>query len=181
MGRLSIIDITRPLVEGIEVYPGDEPFARGLTCRVADGATSNVSWVRGTSHAGTHVDLPAHLFEGSSEPPTDVFIGECLVCERPIQNFARRMLVKGRGPLAASDTESMLGAECVLVGVEGMSVDAVGNDDLPNHKRLLGAGIAILENLDLSGVAVGLYELIAMPLNIPGADATWVRAVLRTL
>ena len=42
----------------------------------------------------------------------------------------------------------------------------------------LAAGILILENLDLRGVAPGAYELIALPLRIVGADGSPVRAVL---
>ena len=40
-------------------------------------------------------------------------------------------------------------------------------------------GITILESLDLSRVSDGLYELIALPLKIVGADGAPVRAVLR--
>jgi arylformamidase len=42
------------------------------------------------------------------------------------------------------------------------------------------AGLLILESLDLRGVAPGVYELIALPLRLRGADGSPVRAVLRT-
>jgi arylformamidase len=41
--------------------------------------------------------------------------------------------------------------------------------------------MAMLEGLMLDGVEEGEYELIALPLRIKGADASPVRAVLRTL
>ena len=41
--------------------------------------------------------------------------------------------------------------------------------------------VAILENLDLSDVPEGDYELIALPLRIVGCDSSPVRAVLREL
>ena len=41
--------------------------------------------------------------------------------------------------------------------------------------------MAILEGLVLAGIEEGEYELIALPLRIKGADASPVRAVLRTL
>ena len=39
----------------------------------------------------------------------------------------------------------------------------------------------VLENLVLDEVPAGDYELIALPLRIAGADASPVRAVLRSL
>jgi arylformamidase len=48
------------------------------------------------------------------------------------------------------------------------------------HHRLDAAGILILENLDLRAAAPGVYELIALPLKIAGAEGSPIRAVLRT-
>ncbi len=66
----------------------------------------------------------------------------------------------------------------VLLGVDTDSMDAFESKDLPAHKRLLHHGIAILEGVDLSRVAPGPYELVALPLCLVGADASPVRAVL---
>jgi arylformamidase len=74
--------------------------------------------------------------------------------------------------------EWLVKSGAVLVGVDGPSVDPVESEALDNHRALDSGGIAILENLDLTFAAPGAYTLIALPLRIPGADATWVRAVL---
>jgi arylformamidase len=50
-----------------------------------------------------------------------------------------------------------------------------------SHHVLLEGGVSLLENLDLTGVPPGDYELIALPLKIVGSDAAPVRAVLRDL
>ncbi|MFL6528598.1 MAG: arylformamidase, partial [Chthoniobacterales bacterium] len=50
--------------------------------------------------------------------------------------------------------------------------------DLPNHHALGAAGIGIVESLDLSRVSAGVYQLIALPLKIAGADGSPVRAFL---
>ena len=42
-------------------------------------------------------------------------------------------------------------------------------------------GVALLENLDLSAVPPGDYELIALPLKIVGSDSSPVRAILREI
>jgi arylformamidase len=49
---------------------------------------------------------------------------------------------------------------------------------LLNHHALAGAGIAIVESLNLSGVAPGIYNFAALPLKIAGGDGAPVRAVL---
>ena len=66
----------------------------------------------------------------------------------------------------------------VLLGVDTDSMDAFESKDLLAHKRLLHHGIAILEGIDLSRVAPGSYQLVALPLRLVGADASPVRAVL---
>ena len=66
-----------------------------------------------------------------------------------------------------------------LVGLDVPSVDELTSRDLPRHHRLDAAGLLILESLDLRGVEPGVYELIALPLRLRGADGSPVRAVLR--
>ena len=44
---------------------------------------------------------------------------------------------------------------------------------------LLGAGVWILEGLNLHGIDAGDYELVCLPLKIAGADGAPARAVLR--
>ena len=45
-----------------------------------------------------------------------------------------------------------------------------------------GPGVSLmLENIGLTGVPGGFYELIALPLRIVGSDASPVRAILRSL
>jgi len=66
----------------------------------------------------------------------------------------------------------------VLVGLDTDSMDAFDSKELPSHKRLAARGVAILEGLDLSRVAPGVYDLVALPLRLVGADASPVPAVL---
>ena len=53
--------------------------------------------------------------------------------------------------------------------------------DLPAHAAFFAHDISIIEGIVLDAVPEGRYELIALPLRIEGADASPVRAVLRTL
>lgn len=67
-----------------------------------------------------------------------------------------------------------------LVGLDTFSVDAPDSKDLAAHRAMFSGGLAVLEELDLSQVPAGRYELSALPLRLVGADASPVRAVLRT-
>jgi len=82
------------------------------------------------------------------------------------------------GPEAA---ERLVSAGVVLVGIDTPSIDHATSQDLPGHQVLNRGGVAILENIDLTGVPDGDYELIALPLRIGGSDSSPVRAILRTL
>lgn len=65
-----------------------------------------------------------------------------------------------------------------LLGNDYLSVESYDTEDHQVHKTLLGAGVAILEGLDLEGVTPRSYELAAFPINVPGSDGSPVRAVL---
>lgn len=65
-----------------------------------------------------------------------------------------------------------------LLGLDIPSVDELDSRELPNHHALGAAGISILESLDLSAVAAGRYQLVALPLKIAGGDGSPVRAIL---
>lgn len=66
-----------------------------------------------------------------------------------------------------------------LVGVDQPSLDPLEAKDLASHRLLFAAGAGVLENLDLSRVEAGSYDLIAPPLRLIGGDAAPVRALVR--
>lgn len=68
-----------------------------------------------------------------------------------------------------------------LIGIDTPSVDPFDSKALEAHHAFARNDMAMLEGLVLDGVEEGEYELIALPLRIKGADASPVRAVLRTL
>jgi len=57
-------------------------------------------------------------------------------------------------------------------------MDEIDSKSLQNHHALAHAGIAIVESLDLSEVAPGIYNLAALPLKITGGDGAPMRAIL---
>lgn len=65
-----------------------------------------------------------------------------------------------------------------LVGIDYLSIQSIEAEDNETHQILLAAETLILEGLDLRKIAGGLYMLVALPLNIPEAEAAPARAVL---
>jgi arylformamidase len=82
------------------------------------------------------------------------------------------------GPAAA---DVLVASGVRLVGIDTPSMDHATSRDLAGHHVLYRGGVAILENLDLSAVPPGDYELIALPLKIVRGDSAPVRAILREL
>ena len=139
--------------------------------------------------------------------PLDAYLGAAVVSEvaqrnsstigvdhlwpvEPLIRETQRLLLKTNAwpepaefpaaiPIIAQDVPAWLSERGVkLLGVDVPSVDAIDSKTLPNHHALAQAHIAIVEGLDLSRVAPGVYQLVALPLKIAGADGAPVRAVL---
>lgn len=81
--------------------------------------------------------------------------------------------------LDASAAEFLARAGVTLVGVDYLSVGVFEGDGPETHKTLLGAGIWIVEGLNLSHVGEGNYDLVCLPLPIAGSDGSPARVVVR--
>ena len=80
--------------------------------------------------------------------------------------------------LAAEAAAWCVARKLALVGIDGLSVDRFRDPAHPAHHALLGAGILVLEGINLRAVAPGPYTLVCLPLRAAGAEASPVRAVL---
>jgi arylformamidase len=65
------------------------------------------------------------------------------------------------------------------VGIDYLSVGGYKHNGSEVHKLLLGAGIWIIEGLDLSRIKPGTYNLICLPLKLDRGDGAPARAILR--
>lgn len=67
-----------------------------------------------------------------------------------------------------------------LVGVDYLTIEPQGPEKAgyPTHKTLLGAGVVIIEGLDLRGIAPGEYQLVCATLKIAGGDGAPARVFL---
>ena len=204
----GLIDISPALRVGMGVFPGDAPFTVSQTFAIGPDCPVNVASFAMSTHCGAHVDAPLHYDpKGASIDVLDLsdFIGPARVIDArgtgPLCGYEQiaaaldgappRLLFKlmDRGdPLAwpagframAPETVERLALRGTrLIGVVVPSVDPETSKDLPSHKVCKRHDIRIIENLLLTDVAPGDYELIALPLKLWGLDAAPVRAVLR--
>jgi arylformamidase len=167
--EVQIFDISVPVGSGMPVYPGD-PEVR--LERVSDMPA--ISRLDFGVHTGTHVDAPLHFIEGgagSEQLPLDVLVGPCQVVAGT--GAAERVLIKGALLLDGAAAQALVDQGVRLVGVDQMSV---GDEEA--HRLLLGAGVVVVEGLDLSAVEPGEYELYCLPLNLIGSDGAPARAIL---
>jgi arylformamidase len=201
-----IIDISQPVDSSIGVWPGDTPFTSEFTWDMAAGSSCNVSRIQTSPHNGTHADAPLHFLPGTpgiGDVGLDPYLGLCVVVDGPEKGQIQpddfsgidlaktpRILVRTRQSSETGFREDFVSLSvdaarwlaengARLVGLDTPSMDPFDSKTMDSHHALLGARIAILENLLLAHVEPGIYELIALPLRWPGLDASPVRAVLR--
>ena len=189
---MELIDITRELFSS-PPYPGDPFPRRDLIRRMDLGDECNLSGFYACCHSATHLDAPLHFIpDGDSIDKLDLArcIGPCevipaqgILTGEDIDHMApqpgTRLLLKGNGEAFLSESAAFALAEAgiLLVGTDAQSISPPDDEERP-HTELLGAGIAILEGLNLAVAEPGNYRLIALPLLLAGAEAAPVRAVL---
>lgn len=207
-GRDVIIDISQALAPGMAVFPGDSAYEEGWTFRIGPQCPVNVSRVSFSVHCGTHADAPLHYdAAGKAVAALDLapYLGACRVidargdgplCEphhiaAALEGAPPRILLRlmdqldqkawptGFRALAPATVEQLAAKGVQLIGIDTPSVDPETSKALEAHHACRKAGMRILENLVLSHVEPGAYELIALPLKFENLDAAPVRAVLR--
>ena len=80
--------------------------------------------------------------------------------------------------LAPDGADWLLQRGVSLVGIDYLSIEGFHVTGAPTHRRLLGAGVPIVEGLDLFRITPGRWQMVALPLRIERGDAGLTRAVL---
>ena len=200
-----MIDITRVLKTKYPTWPGDTDFKLKDTANMRDGSPVNIMAMKTTTHVGTHLDAPYHYTDEGDRlgaVPLELLVGDAQVLHvlahdavpaetvEPFDSLPERVLFFTGEPDVWVDFPedfTALTPELVhalsergvkVIGTDSPSVDKFSSKDLPVHKACAETGIYIVEGLNLQGVDEGRYRLICLPLNMPDADASPVRAVL---
>ncbi len=75
--------------------------------------------------------------------------------------------------------ECLVAARVRSVGVDYLSVGGFFKDGKETHSALLGAGVWIIEGLNLAPLYSGAWDLICLPLKLMGAEGAPARAIAR--
>lgn len=205
----KVHDVTVPLSTEMPVWPGDPKPEIELIRRLGDDGY-NLTRISLGAHTGTHVDAPLHVLESGAsvdQLPLEILLGKARVVEMAVRECIERedledldlrddlrLLLKTRMSgqmrlsqfqedhvhLSADAAEYLAQVGLKLVGIDYLSVDRFGSTDLPAHRALLGAGVILVEGLDLSDVDPGEYDMVCLPLRLLGADGAPARVILRT-
>ena len=141
--------------------------------------------------------LPLELFVGPAtvvELPGDVTrIDRAVVESLSLGEDRRRLLFKTSNSalrldrdvfdpsyvaFTADGARALLELGPGLVGIDYLSIECFDSAGFPAHRTLLGAGVAVIEGLDLRGVAPGRWQLHCLPLRLEGSEAAPARVVL---
>ena len=203
------LDVTVPIRDGMVHWPGDPEVRVTRVQALEHGHPATVTQLDLGVHAGTHVDAPVHFIIGAPgihELPLGRLLGPARVVALPDARTITAEAIEDVAPVAGerllfrTDNStrcwrddrfvpdytylSLAGARALsahqvaTVGVDYLSIG--GGDDGPAiHRALLEADICVIEGLNLSEIAPGLYDLICLPLRIHDADGAPARVLLR--
>lgn len=204
-----IWDISQKVQPGIPVWPGDTAYQEDRTWAIGPGCPVNVSRLTLSTHTGTHADAPLHYdADGAGIGLLDLetYLGPAQVVSVPsgaglvtvehvvpvLRDGIVRVLLHtfDRFPDGWVSDFTAIDAGLItalaergvrLIGTDAPSVDPETSKTLDAHHAVRRNNMRILEGLVLDGVPDGVYELIALPIRLEGADAAPVRAILREL
>lgn len=205
---MRIFDISRKLVNGMPVWPGDTAFQYEVSWPMEESGSVNVGRLELSTHTGTHVDAPFHFDNDGKriyELDLNLYIGPARVIDLPseiesigievlkdidldgVTRVLFRTLAWKNGtvfpekiPHIEPELAPYLAKKGIrLIGLDVPSVDPIDSKELPAHHSLNENGIHILESLILDEIPPGEYELIALPLPLVEGDGSPVRAILR--
>lgn len=204
---MKIYDITATISDNLPVF-GDERPTANKVFQISNGDLYNFTKLHGTTHTGTHADMPSHFIQNGTTCDSvalDYFYGrakvlkiaatshitkEQLECHSITEGDIILISVGQSGAmqdsilkqdfiaLAPCAAQYLIEKRVKTVGIDYLSVDPYESTDFFVHKALLGNNIAILEGLVLDHVPEGEYTLSALPLKIQDGDGSPVRAVL---
>ena len=141
-----------------------------------------------SAHAGTHVDAPSHFFDGAPGAdalPLELLMGRARVLEvtshtgigpnelsgvasediRVLIKMPNSRLWRSAGfhadyvGVTEEGARFLVGRGVKVLGVDYLSVEEFKKPGAPAHHVLLGGGTIVIEGLDLSEVAPGIYEI----------------------
>lgn len=202
----KLYDITPTVSPKLAVFPGDTPYENSYLMSFQNGHHLSLSKIQSTVHLGAHADAPSHYHAAGATIESrdlNLYLGKAQVItvnQKPGHRIAvADVTVEVKAPRVLFKTESFpdpnhwnndfmaLSVELIrflaksgvkLVGIDTPSVDLAEDKTLEVHNEIFRCDLAILEGVVLTDVPDGIYDLVALPLKLRGAEASPLRAIL---
>ena len=206
LDQRKLYDISPMISSSTAVFPGDTPYENSFLMSFENGHHLSLSKIQSTVHLGAHADAPSHYHaDGVSIEARDLrlYLGKTQVisvskrlgqrigvADLKVSIQAPRVLFKTLSfpnPDKWNNDFMALSIELIqylvkngvkLVGLDTPSVDLADDKILEVHNEIYRSNLAILEGIVLDDVPDGIYELVALPLKLKGAEASPLRAIL---
>jgi arylformamidase len=201
---VTLIDVSVPIREGMPVYHDNPDVHLERARSIADGDSVNISRLDLGVHTGTHVDAPAHFFEGGAGTETidpGILIGvahvvdaTALQADIDAEALATLELPQAERLIFKTPNSELWNLDrftrqfirfvesgarhLVEAGVRLVAIDYLSIGDEAAHRVFLGNGVVPLEGLDLREVEPGPYKLYCLPLRLVGSDGAPARVLL---
>ena len=209
MSERKLYDVSLTIHPGMMVWPGDAEVGLDTVKAIPRGDSINVSLIHIGTHTGTHVDASLHFIgdgTGVDKLSPEVLVGRARLFQLPevrridrdildrldLKGVSRVLFGTGNSALlrkesfdtgytsvSADAARHLVNMRMKLVGVDYLSIEEYKREGHPTHHILLGAGVVIIEGLDLTDVPAGDYELMCLPLKLKDADGAPARVFLR--
>ena len=199
------IDVSVPVYDGMVHWPDNPAIIVKAIMHVERGDVATVSSLEMGTHTGTHIDAPIHFIRGGAGAdaiPLQNLIGTARVIEiehtslvtmaelrKNNVGHSERLLFKTLNSQRAWTSSEFVSnfvtlADDAATYLAELKTLAIGIDYLSvgspeAHRTLFGAGVVIIEGLNLSEVRPGEYELLCLPIRIAGGDGAPARALLK--
>lgn len=208
---MNFIDLSHPIRERIQVWPGDTDFAvRECATIRRDGY--NLTDIRLSVHTGTHVDAFSHFLSGGltvDQMPLEWFFGTAKLIRLPkgprelitvedLEPHARAFADEGRVILSTGWEHRFQEAEyytdfpsitpqaadwivSTRVRLLGFDLPSPSQEIVAVHQAFENGGVVVLENLRNLEALPESFTLCAFPMRLAGLEGSPVRAVALTL
>lgn len=170
---MKIIDLSLPLTHRMPVYPGD-PEVEIVEIHTLAKEGWNLRQLTITTHLGTHVNAPYHMMAAGQKLdafPIEKFMGK-LEKYQPDKDWDM-----ANGLLFCDQTiDQIIADKLIKRPPKFLALSAEFEFDVELEKILLENNIISFENIANAKLLPDICQFYGVPLSLPGADGSPVRA-----
>ncbi len=176
---MKIIDLSKPIFPGMNIYPGDPPvvFKRLFSYTKQRYVVTKISF---GNHIGTHIDFPSHMIKGGktqNDFKINYFFGKAILYsnmlpKNPNPEDKYKIIILNKIKLDEEKLQRLLKSKVNIIGYSSGC-----NLTIPFIKKLLKKNILLVGRLINLDTLPKQFYFSAFPLALKNCDGSPVRAV----